>query len=312
MSSTTYRLHGWNVLSPVPLGHPAIAGDCPDVRISIDESGEPVAASNVLEGTMMAGLRGDRPFYELVDVGERRYVLRFHGLVDLHIDFAPSVVEVVGRWHMGAERERLPVMLSGTLMATLLALSGRTVLHASAVRRDGRTVALIGPSGAGKSTLAAMCCRRAAQLVTDDVLDTWVEGNQAHAHRGGRFLRLREGSKALAGRTDESEGSSADGRLLWAPEPTPMDVVPIDAIVFPHLRPAETALQSEGLTRKAALFALLGTPRILGWCDAPTAAKQLEGLASLVVHAPASSLQIPWGTEMSEADLQRLTDLILG
>ncbi len=312
MSSITYRLHGWNVVSPVPLGHRATPAESPDVRISIDDSGDLVPTTSVLEGTMMAGIRSDRPFYELVGLGERRFVLRFHGLVDLHIDLAPAVIEVVGRWHAGADRTRLPVMLSGTLMATLLALSGRTVLHASAVRRDGRTVALVGASGAGKSTLAAMCCSRGAQFVTDDVLDTWVEGTQARAHRGGRFLRLREGSKALAGHSNDSEESSADGRLLWAPEPTPMDVVPIDAIVFPHLRPVETALQSEGLTRKATLFALLGTPRILGWCDAPTAAIQLEGIASLVGHVPASSLQIPWGTEMSEADLQRLTDMILG
>jgi hypothetical protein len=311
MNSGTYRLHGWNVRSPVPLGHQASHTEVPDIRISLDEASALVRPTDALQGALIAGIRGDRPFYELIEVGERQFVLRFHGLVDLHISLGP-MIEVIGRWHAGADRARLQVMLSGTLMAALLMLIGRTVLHASAIRRDGRTVAMVGQSGAGKSTLAAMCCRRGAQLVTDDVLDTWVDGDRAFAHRGGRSLRLREGSKGLADRRGDFDESSADGRLLWAPEATPSDVVPIDAILFPRLQAGDATLRVEAVSRKSALLALLGTPRILGWNDAPTAAVQLDGLASLVMQVPTASLEIPWGTDMSEHALRRVTDAILG
>lgn len=312
MTSITYRLHGWNIASPVPLGHPAAVDEGVDVRISVDDLADAISPEHSLVGTLIAGIRGDRPFYELVRVDANLFVLRFHGLVDLNLDLSSQVIAVVARWHAGAERDLLSVMLSGTLMATLLTLMGRTVLHASAVQRDGRAVALVGNSGAGKSTLAAMCCNEGGRLVSDDVLDTWVVGSRAFAHRGGKFLRLREGSKALADGAAASDTSSIDGRLLWAAEPTSSDVVPIDAIVFPRLRPASAELRLEKLSRRAGLFALLGTPRVHGWDHAPTAARQLEGLVKLVECAPVSVLEIPWGTELSGADRQRITDQILG
>lgn len=47
---------------------------------------------------------------------------------------------------------------------------GASVLHASAVERDGKVIAICGPSGAGKSSLAAMFVSRGWSLVSDDTV----------------------------------------------------------------------------------------------------------------------------------------------
>ncbi|MEL6205786.1 MAG: HPr kinase/phosphatase C-terminal domain-containing protein [Pseudomonadota bacterium] len=50
------------------------------------------------------------------------------------------------------------------------AASAACTLHASAVARDGRALAITGPSGAGKSALALQMIGLGAQLVADDRL----------------------------------------------------------------------------------------------------------------------------------------------
>ena len=63
---------------------------------------------------------------------------------------------------------RLPLL--GPVMATFLHLSGKLVLHASAVETETGTIAFLGDKGAGKSTTAAAFIRNGFRLVTDDLL----------------------------------------------------------------------------------------------------------------------------------------------
>lgn len=60
--------------------------------------------------------------------------------------------------------------LTGVVMAVLLALLGKTVLHGAALALDDRAIVLLGDSGLGKSTLAAALVGRGARLLTDDVV----------------------------------------------------------------------------------------------------------------------------------------------
>lgn len=63
---------------------------------------------------------------------------------------------------------RLPLL--GPVMATFLHLSGKLVLHASAVENETGAIAFLGDKGAGKSTTAVAFIRNGFRLVTDDLL----------------------------------------------------------------------------------------------------------------------------------------------
>lgn len=85
----------------------------------------------------------------------------------------------------------IPIFILGTVFGILLHQREQIVLHASAVRVNGKAVLFCGPSGAGKSTLAAALARRGYPLVTDDVCAIAVsESGTPMVHPDGRQLKL--------------------------------------------------------------------------------------------------------------------------
>src|SRR3954447_16504640 len=166
--TVTCRLHGLDVASPFALGHLAADGSSPDVSIEVDEERIARHGSTDPPGELIASFATDRRQYALVRTADGSYLYRFHDFADIEITRDRRHL----RCHMveGAPEGVLPVILAGNVLATLLLLHGDPVLHASAVERDGRTIALVGNSGAGKSTIAAMACLAGGRLVTDDVL----------------------------------------------------------------------------------------------------------------------------------------------
>ena len=85
----------------------------------------------------------------------------------------------------------ISIFLIGTVFGILLHQRGEIVLHASAVRVDGKAVLFCGSSGAGKSTLAAALAQRGFPLVADDLCAvTLAAGAAPMVQPDGRHLKL--------------------------------------------------------------------------------------------------------------------------
>jgi hypothetical protein len=91
----------------------------------------------------------------------------------------------------GGDVGDIPIFLLGTVFGILLHQRERIVLHASAVRVNGKAVLFCGSSGEGKSTLAAALTQRGYPLITDDVCAiTVTDVGTPMAHPDGRHLKL--------------------------------------------------------------------------------------------------------------------------
>lgn len=92
---------------------------------------------------------------------------------------------------------------------------GRVPLHAAAVERAGRVVALCGPSGAGKSTLAAAGVIGGLRYVADEIVA--VDPLTLDVTTFHRPIGLRpDGARRLG---VETEGPpSAGGSAAWMPD----------------------------------------------------------------------------------------------
>ena len=300
-----YRLHGWTVSAPFPVGRDAGPGGHADVFIRVSEGSAADGHDEVPDGRLIASYADDKPRYSLVDRAEHGYLYRFHGYVD--IDISPGLGQLHCRLRPGVDKELLPILVEGNVMAALMLLRGQCVLHASAVERNGQAVALVGPSGAGKSTLAAMACLGGARFLTDDVLRVEATGPCVTCHPGGVALRLRPGSRALDTLEQRPVGESVDGRHLMAFEPATDDVT-LEAIMLPRLCGPDHPISRTALRGSAALLAVLGIPRVWNWSDVSTAADHFTTLASVVDRVPVFRLEVPRDLTASSGWPERIAD----
>ena len=90
----------------------------------------------------------------------------------------------------GVTEALLSVAVLGPVLAILLHLRRRFVLHGSAVIHDGRVFGFVGDKGAGKSTLAAMLLKnQSVDFYTDDLL---VVSSELRALRGYPQMKLSD------------------------------------------------------------------------------------------------------------------------
>lgn len=90
-----------------------------------------------------------------------------------------------------ASADDIPIFLLGTVFGILLHQREQIVLHASAVRINGKAVLFCGNSGAGKSTIAAALVQRGYPLMTDDVCAVaMTAGGVPTVYPDGRQLKL--------------------------------------------------------------------------------------------------------------------------
>ncbi len=160
-------------LNAIPITDLAADRDPPDVSIRR----HPVPAK--LENASAAGatwqIAGDRFLLRIPDVA------RFLLSAGREIAFEPEA---------NADAGDIAIFILGTVFGILLHQRQQIVLHASAVRVNGKAVLFCGASGAGKSTMAAALAQRGYPLVTDDVCAITLVDGTPMVHPDGRQLKL--------------------------------------------------------------------------------------------------------------------------
>jgi hypothetical protein len=239
------------------------------------------------------------------------YRLRFANCCEFTI--ARDLGTVRCRPDPAVDRALTCVLAEGSLMAFLLAMMQRCVLHASAVEVGEAAVAVVGASGFGKSTVAAMLCASGCPLVTDDVLRIDLSDDPV-VFAGAHELRLRPAARDIAGqfpgpvRTRET----ADGRLALRPQRTERLCLPLRAMVIPRPRRDCDHLAVAQLSRVQAMSHLVAFPRLLGWQSALALQQQFGMLGKLVQRVPVFEADVPWGPPFDPRLGRDLVDTIFG
>ncbi|WP_199431062.1 hypothetical protein [Qaidamihabitans albus] len=311
-----YRAHGLTISSEVelPLPVPPTGAGAGIADLTIRLGADRPVPEDAPPGTRLAGLARSTGgvFYVLTRDGERAH-LRYPGLCDFTGDRDLSAV--TAHPHPAADRELLPVLVAGTLLAAHLMLRHHLVLHASAVELDGHAVAFVGASGMGKSTLAAALCGTGCALVADDVLRVDRVDHAGPAgmvvYPGSTESRLRPNARGLAdGAPSTAVRPTADGRLALSPRSHADGPLPLTACVVP--RPSRDMLDVsvDRLPPALALMRLCQFPRVLGWCDPPSMDHAFQALADLVERVPVFDATVPWGPPFRPEVLSGLLDAV--
>jgi hypothetical protein len=193
----SYRISGLAVLSEIELpGLIPGAGSQPDVTLRY------AAVPETLPGGAKKGptwqIAGERFLIHIPSVA--RFLLTAGR--EIAVEPAP-----------GTDAQDIAIFLVGTVFGILLHQREQIVLHASAVRVNGKAVLFCGASGAGKSTLGAALGQAGFPLVTDDVCAiTLTDAGVPMVHPDGRQLKLWAQAIEKLG-LGESQGKPVRNRL---------------------------------------------------------------------------------------------------
>ena len=172
-----YRISGLSVRSEIALpGLNHAGGDYGQADVTIECRSVPVALENASETGPTWQIAGKQFLLRIPNVA--RFLL---------IDGQKISFEV----EPGGDDDDLPIFILGTVFGILLHQREYIVLHASAVRVNGKAVLFCGSAGEGKSTLAAALTQRGYPLITDDLCVITVnDAGTPMAHSDGRHLKL--------------------------------------------------------------------------------------------------------------------------
>jgi hypothetical protein len=287
-------LYGLRVRSEIPLpGRPGVGTEPFDLEIvkgaDIAPPVEPPPGTRIAHSELSAD-----QWYTFTRLPSGEFLLRYAGLCDFVVD--ADLRRAVVHTGRGADGDMVPVLATGALLSFVLIMSGEPVLHASAVDIGGRALAFVGRSGMGKSTMATLCCAAGGRLITDDVLRL-TPGPAPRCYLGTGELRLRIAAAELAESFGDVPDSrpTADGRDALSPEVWGRDLVPLAAIVVPLPNHEASTFRVVRLGPMDALTALVAFPRILGWQEPPTSARQFKLMGEVSNAVPVYAVDVPWG-----------------
>ena len=171
-----YRVSGLSVGSEIALpGLNAMASEVEAPEVTVRRRPVPAALENASATGATWQIAGERFLLRIPNVA------RFLLSAGREIAFEPEA---------NADAGDIPIFILGTVFGILLHQREQIVLHASAVRVNGKAVLFCGDSGAGKSTMAAALAKRGYPLVTDDVCAITIINGVPMVHPDGRQLKL--------------------------------------------------------------------------------------------------------------------------
>ena len=214
----------------------------------------------------------------------------------IDFDLAPGVTDALAAFP-----------LLGPVLAVMLHLRGRFLLHASAVSVAGLGVVVMGDKGAGKSSTAAALVGAGQRLLCDDLVVADSVHTGPTLPPGFGQLKLSDAALSLVRQLGRERPTVHDAidktRLLLHPEAVERQTRPLRALCVVE-RADEMAL--EPLDPSAALQALLKFSYMARFeADALRGAAQMQHLTTCAALAGMGfvyRLQVPHG-------LDRLTEL---
>ncbi|HET9254264.1 MAG TPA: hypothetical protein VFO16_03555 [Pseudonocardiaceae bacterium] len=302
-----YALNGLNVACEIHVNHARLAPAHAPPDVVIRYGGQRPVPATVAEGTLLQRLACAQTLLQsTVRQEDGRVLQRLHGLVDFEI--ARDRRDVCAWTDLRCDLEILGILVAGHLLATVLALRGETVLHASAVEVDGAAIAFVAESGVGKSTLAALACARGARFVTDDVLRLYAaEDGTIRCWAGATENRLRREVADLPGNLPgAATRTSADGRVVWSPPATTSDTCRLSTIVLPQPNRERRELELRRIAPGTAVLELSRRPRLLGWSDERIIGETFINLSRFARTVPVYLARVPWGPPFDEAVIDTL------
>jgi len=171
----SYRVAGLAVASEIELPGAIAASATASPAVTVRAGAVPASLDDAAKKGATWQIAGRRFLFEVPGVA--RFLLS---------DGRDIVFEAAA----GAERGDVAIFLLGTVFGILLHQRGEIVLHASAVRVNGKAVLFCGSSGAGKSTIAAALAQRGFPVVVDDLCAITLTGAAPLVQPDGRHLKL--------------------------------------------------------------------------------------------------------------------------
>jgi hypothetical protein len=132
------------------------------------------------------------------------YLLRFLEVADFSVDHAGQHIRCVAR-HPETSDLTVRALLLDHVIPPVIALRGRYVLHAAAVRTSAGVCVFAGDSGAGKSTIAAQLTAAGGHFLTDDCLVIDEQGGAVVAWASHPSIKLRDDAMQFLTAACESE-----------------------------------------------------------------------------------------------------------
>jgi hypothetical protein len=297
-----FTIHGLTLDSEVALSaHACRLGSAPDLTIRLERA----AALGEPRGQRIAGLERPGAGYSAWR-SDGGCLLHFAGHCQFEID--PDLTSIVARALPAADPELVSLLLIGNVLAFVLALRARLVLHASAIdTASGAAIAIVGASGAGKSTIAAWLCAQGARLVSDDALHVAQSGQRWICYRGSTELRLRRHASAVLPSLDGAASrQSFDRRTAVLPTASTRSELPLRAVLSPRLSDAAPARSIERIGARDAFLAIAGSPRVQGWSEPGIVETQMRLAAELARGVPAYALRLQRDAPLPPGLLQQL------
>lgn len=286
-----YKRYGLHLLSEIPFGLPVTAPSR-GADITVVSRGRHEDHGRTELGEVLAELRkrnGDLSYAFARDAAG--YRLRVCGVADFVIshDVSTVVCEIMSFAPEGLTE----LLLQATVLAFLLSLRGKSVLHGSAVVHGDKATVVAGPSRAGKSTLAALLCAGGASLLADDLV--CIEGRSVLGAGPGVELRIRPAVRDVVQlfEVQPSSEDTSDNRLAIRPPFAGDQPFGLSALLFPVVGVPSESLRARALSPEQALPEIIRSARISGWRDPAQQRSFLDAAVRLAKGVPAYKLHLP-------------------